>query len=195
MGKAFWLLVVTVLFALVIKSAHAEIEIGKAAPALSVKEFDGTDFDIKALRGKVIVMNFWATWCGPCRTEMPELSAFNRNYSGQGVAVIGLSVDTRHRKGEAIEVAKAFRVPAAMLDDTKTSGFDVPPYIPVTYVIDKKGIVVARLIPNEKPLTEETLGDIVKPLLEEDDKPAAPAAAPAAAKPADDAKSGGETQQ
>jgi peroxiredoxin len=183
-GKILLGWILTVLLG-ICSPAHAEIEIGKPAPALAVQEFDGTNFDIKTLKGKVVVMNFWATWCGPCREEMPELSAFNRNYSGQGVVVIGLSVDTHHRKNEAIEVAKAYHIPAAMLDETKTSGFDMPSYIPVTYVIDKKGIVQARLMPNERPLTEENLGDIVKPLLEDEAKPASEDAKP----------SGGEAKQ
>ena len=197
MRKINGLILAAAFSVLAMHPARAEIELGKPAPALSVAEFDGTTFDTKALKGHVIVMNFWATWCGPCREEMPELSAFNHNYSGQGVSVIGLSVDTRHRKNEAIEVAKAFHIPAAMLDDTKTNGFDVPPYIPVTYIIDKKGVVVARLMPSEKPLTEENLAEIVRPLLEESDKPAVPVAPAPDAKPATDSnlKSGGETQQ
>src|ERR1700685_110149 len=67
--------------------------VGQPAPALVVTQLDGRVFDLKSLRGRVVIVNFWATWCSPCRAEMPRLAAFYRRYHAQGVELLGLSVD------------------------------------------------------------------------------------------------------
>jgi len=59
---------------------HAAAELGQPAPALVVQELNGQTFDLATLRGKVVVINFWATWCPPCRQEMPALDEFYRRY-------------------------------------------------------------------------------------------------------------------
>ena len=80
------------------QNAFAVAEVGQPAPALVVPELNGQSFDLSALRGKVVVINFWATWCQPCRQEMPALSAFYRQYHGQGLEMIGLSADRPHER-------------------------------------------------------------------------------------------------
>ena len=82
------------------QSAFAVAEVGQPAPALVVPELNGQSFDLSALRGKVVVINFWATWCPPCRQEMPALSAFYRQYHGQGLEMIGLSADRPHERSD-----------------------------------------------------------------------------------------------
>jgi cytochrome c biogenesis protein CcmG, thiol:disulfide interchange protein DsbE len=72
--------------------ALAAAEIGQPAPALVVQELNGKTFDLAALRGHVVVVNFWATWCPPCRKEMPALSAFYRQYHSRGVEMIGIAI-------------------------------------------------------------------------------------------------------
>src|ERR1700684_886482 len=74
-------------------SAFAAMEVGQPAPSLVVQELDGQTFDLGAVRGKVVVVSFWATWCPPCRKEMPVLDALYRRYHGQGLEMIGLSAD------------------------------------------------------------------------------------------------------
>jgi thiol-disulfide isomerase/thioredoxin len=70
------------LAALTALDAQAATELGQPAPALLVQELNGQTFDLAALRGKVVVINFWATWCPPCRQEMPTLDAFYRRHHG-----------------------------------------------------------------------------------------------------------------
>src|SRR6267154_2672867 len=73
---------------------------GQAAPALVARTFSGEPMDLSALRGKVVVLNFWASWCVPCRQEMPALDALYKERGEQGVTVIGLSADDRHDRAD-----------------------------------------------------------------------------------------------
>src|ERR1700742_3004643 len=64
-------------------------EVGQPAPALVVQELNGQQFDLAAERGKVVMVNFWATWCPPCRKEMPMLNDFYQRYHSEGLELIG----------------------------------------------------------------------------------------------------------
>jgi len=140
-------------------------DVGQAAPALMAQELDGQTFDLGALHDKAVIVNFWATWCPPCRDEMPILDAFYRRYHGQGLEMIGLSVDRSRDRSQVLKVMQSFSYPAAMLEDAKVNGFGGPSVLPVTFVVDCKGVVRARLTPNQTPVTEKSLSDVVLPLL------------------------------
>ena len=145
--------------------AHADSELGQPAPALVIEELNGNTFDLAAQRGKVTIVNFWATWCPPCRKEMPALDAFYRRYHAQGLEMIGLSADRPHDRSEVIKVMQSFSYPAAMVDDAKSDGFGDPSALPVTYVVDRNGVVRAKLTPDQTPVTEKSLSAAVLPLL------------------------------
>ena len=145
--------------------ARAAAHVGQVAPPLVVSELDGQAFDLSALRGKVIIVNFWCTWCPPCRKEMPALDAFYRRYRGQGLEMIGLSADRPHDRSDVARVMQSFSYPAAMLDGAKVNDFGTPSVLPVTFVVDRNGIVRAKLTPDETPVTEKSLADVVLPLL------------------------------
>ena len=87
-------------------SARAAPEIGKAAPELVVIELDGQTFDLAKLKGKVVLVSYWATWCAPCRKDMPKLDAFYRRYHDRNLAMIGISVD---RPSDLKKSAKSWR--------------------------------------------------------------------------------------
>jgi cytochrome c biogenesis protein CcmG, thiol:disulfide interchange protein DsbE len=147
------------------RNAFAVAEVGQPAPALVVQELDGQTFDLSALRGKVVVINFWATWCQPCRQEMPALDAFYRRYRGQGLEMIGLSADRPHERSDVSKVMQAFSYPAAMLDDVKVDEFGDPSALPVTFIVDVNGEVRAKFTPDRTLATEKSLSAAVLPLL------------------------------
>jgi len=147
--------------------ALASATVGDAAPALVVPELDGQVFDLSALRGKVVVVNFWATWCPPCREEMPALDAFYRRYHGQGLEMIGLSADRPHDRSDVLKVMQSFSYPAAMQADAKVNDFGPPNVLPVTFVVDSSGVIRAKLTPDQTPVTGKSLSDAVLPLLPE----------------------------
>jgi cytochrome c biogenesis protein CcmG, thiol:disulfide interchange protein DsbE len=157
----------TVIAAVVISKtprAGAAAELGQPAPALVIEELNGNTFDLAAQRGKVTIVNFWATWCPPCRKEMPVLNAFYRRYHARGLEMIGLSADRPHDRSEVTQVMQSLSYPVAMLDDAKSDGFGAPSALPVTYVIDKNGILRSKFTP-DNPLSEQSLNDSVLPLL------------------------------
>jgi len=145
--------------------ARAATAVGQPAPPLVVAEIDGQPFDLGALRGKVVVVNYWATWCPPCREEMPALDAFYRQYHARGVEMIGLSADRPRDRDAARKMMQSYGYPAAMMKDAKPNGFGAPESLPVTYVIDAEGVVRAKLEPDQTIVTEKSLADLVLPLL------------------------------
>lgn len=153
--------------------ASAAMEVGQPAPSLVVQELDGQTFDLSAARGKVVVVSFWATWCPPCRKEMPVLDALYRRYRVQGLEMIGLSADRPHDRSEVTKVMQSFSFPAAMLDDAKVNDFGTPSALPMTIVIDVRGIVRAELTPDQTAVTEQSLSAAVLPLLPQKSAPQA----------------------
>ena len=139
--------------------------VGEAAPPLVIAELNGQVFDLAAMRGRVVVVNFWATWCPPCQREMPALDAFYRSYHRLGLEMIGLSADRSHDQAEVPKVMQSFSYPAAILDQATVNGFGAPATLPFTLVIDGNGIVRARFTADGTPLTEKTLAAAVLPLL------------------------------
>ena len=161
-------LTLTALLTICLRSpARADPVVGEPAPALVVEELDGNSFDLSEERGKVTVVNFWATWCEPCRKEIPAIEAVFRRYHDQGLEVIALSADRRHERSNVIEMAKSFGYPAAMLDDTTSNGFGSPTELPVTFIIDRNSVLRERFTPEKSTLTEQSLTEAVVPLLEQ----------------------------
>jgi thiol-disulfide isomerase/thioredoxin len=141
--------------------ASAAPEIGEAAPALVLTALDGTTFDLAKLRGKVVLVNYWATWCAPCRKEMPKLDAFYRRYHGRGLEIIGISIDFQRDFEKVRKAAQAVAYPTAVTKAITDDGFGTPKEVPITWIIDVDGKVRDRFI----DVRDELLNGIVIPLL------------------------------
>ena len=131
--------------------------LGQPAPPLVARTFAGGTIDLAALRGKVVVLNFWASWCGPCRSEMPLLDVLARDYSGRGVVVVGLSADDPHDRKDALQAAKGVGYPTGLLADASVNGFGAPQVLPLTYIIGPAGTLGAVLRANRGALSAEQL--------------------------------------
>jgi cytochrome c biogenesis protein CcmG, thiol:disulfide interchange protein DsbE len=114
---------------------------GQPAPALVVPELDGTVFDLSAQKGEVAIINLWASWCPPCRTEMPVLDAFYRAHRDAGLVMLGLSVDSPYDEDDVHNIAATVHYPVALSFEALTNDFVMPPSLPVTYIVNADGIV------------------------------------------------------
>ncbi len=147
------------------------LEVGQPAPALVAPQLDGRTFDLAAERGKVVIVNFWASWCGPCRAEMPLLNRFYLAHRAAGLALVGVSVDEPHERKAVVEIMRQFAYPAVLAATARANGFGPPLAVPMTWIIDSQGVIRARLV-SGNAVTEQALSQAVLPLL------AAPATAP-----------------
>jgi len=145
--------------------AASNDEVGRMAPPLVVRALDGKTVDLAALRGQVVVLNVWASWCTPCRAEMPMLDSFYREHAKEGVVVLGMSADDPHDRSAVSHAMQGLTYPAALLVDAKPNGFGDPSVLPTTYIIDRSGVIRARLLPTRGALTAQSLGAVVTPLL------------------------------
>ena len=112
---------------------------GEIAADFTLKSMDGSNIRLHELRGKVVMVNFWATWCGPCRQEMPLLDELYRRYQKSGFTLIGVNID--NEKGNAIRMAKKLKVSFPVVFDTDkkvSERYDVAT-MPYTLLIDRDG--------------------------------------------------------
>ncbi|HWF01755.1 MAG TPA: TlpA disulfide reductase family protein [Caulobacteraceae bacterium] len=134
----------------------AAVKIGAPAPAFVGPDFEGVTLDLAALRGKVVVVHVWASWCPPCRAEMPALDAFARAHPAD-VAVVALSADSRRDLPKARQIMTAFSYRAASREQARLDGFGPPPSLPVTWLIDRRGVVREAFSPAHGLLTRQRL--------------------------------------
>ena len=124
--------------------AGGAVKKGTPLPDMSLDDLNGGALETKSLRGKVALLNVWATWCGPCRAEIPELEAIHRTYQSKGVEVVGVSVDSM----DAIEDVKSFvaeqKITYRIVFDSQgelASRFEAS-VIPTTFLVNRKGEIV-----------------------------------------------------
>ncbi len=127
----------------------APAEAPKPVPELTFLDVDGNEISIEDFRGKVVVLNLWATWCAPCRHEMPSLDRLQAQHGGDDLQVIALSVD----RGESLDKIREFyeEVGVQHLAIYRDPNSTVPralkaPGLPTTVVIDRAGREVGRLM-------------------------------------------------
>jgi peroxiredoxin len=116
-----------------------------AAPAFEVKDLGGQTLSLDQFKGHVLVLNFWATWCPPCREEIPDFISVYNQYKSRGLAMIGLSVDRLSAADlSAFVKDNGITYPVALATQKIIADFEPGQYIPATIVIDKKGIIRSK---------------------------------------------------
>ena len=121
----------------------------KHAPNLKLKDLSGQTQKLSSLRGQVVVVNFWATWCGPCQEELPRLSKLAQSYSGKNVHFIAVSIDKEkdRAKIEPTLARDKVSLEAWVGADTDTlAGFGLGEIVPGTAIVDEQGEIVARIM-------------------------------------------------
>jgi cytochrome c biogenesis protein CcmG, thiol:disulfide interchange protein DsbE len=156
----------SLLFALAASVHAAAIEEGKPAPALEAKLLDGTPFSLSAEAGDVLIVNFWATWCEPCREEMPALNAYYQKHRAEGLKVLAISVDESGDEAKVHEIMHGFTFPAALARDANIKGYGRIWRIPLTFVIDRYGVLRKDGWHGDPKIDLPALEKTVTPLLE-----------------------------
>ena len=129
------------------KAESVEAVEGAVAPDFSLKDLSGHDLRLSDLKGKVVLLNFWATWCPPCREEVPSLVSLNAQMTGKNFQMVTASIDEGGK--EAIqEFFKTTGVTLPVLLDTErtVSKLYGTTGVPETFVIDKKGVIVKKVV-------------------------------------------------
>lgn len=120
--------------------AHA-IEEGARAPEIGLRDTEGNAVRLSELRGKVVLVDFWASWCAPCRQEMPILEDLHARYAEQGLVIVGVNIDrdAENMRDFLRRTPVSFRV----VHDGQHRVADRygPPRMPSSYFIDRRGVV------------------------------------------------------
>src|SRR2546426_3711613 len=134
-----------------------------SAPDVQFIKLDGSPLHLKDLRGRVVLLNFWATWCIPCRSEIPSLSGMQKDFESRGLSIIGVSYD------DTADLVQQFQkdIPQSyqVVLGGREVGADLPAApLPTTYIIDREGRIREKII-GERTRTQ--FESSIKPLLEE----------------------------
>jgi cytochrome c biogenesis protein CcmG, thiol:disulfide interchange protein DsbE len=143
-------------------SAKAEPRLGDPAPELIIILPSGQPFDLSTMKGRVVLVNFWATWCEPCLAEMPIIEKFYRKHHAHGFDVIAFSTNSPRLRELVGTVLAGLSFPGALLNDANYNGFGF--LAPLSYVIDANGIIRGKF---GADIDEQQLNETVLPLLKE----------------------------
>lgn len=130
------------------------VEIGQQVPAYGAISLTGGADSLAALRGQVVLLNVWATWCIPCRTELPDLQALHERFQSQGLVVVGVSIDQGDDASDVRAYATERGVTYALWHDPadRISGVFLANGVPATYLIGRDGTLRWRWL---GPLTKD----------------------------------------
>ncbi|HYH81774.1 MAG TPA: TlpA disulfide reductase family protein [Longimicrobium sp.] len=132
------------------------VEVGSSAPEVHATDMRGKPVRLSELRGQVVLLNIWATWCGPCQQEMPSMQRLYQTLRGEGLRMVAVSIDAKPGKldpsgrqgGDVAEFARAFGLSfdiwqdpsAAIARDYRTTG------VPESFLVDRDGKIVKKVI-------------------------------------------------
>ncbi len=120
---------------------RAEVKLDEPVDAFRITTLTGARITPASQRGRILVVNLWATWCAPCREEMPAIEAFYSKHRRNGVDVVAISVDDRSDIAAVRKVMASYTFPAALAADSELKTFGRIRHVPATFVIDRDGVL------------------------------------------------------
>lgn len=147
-------------------SLAAELALGEQAPEVQALLLGSNQsFVLSAQKGKVTIINFWATWCGPCKAEMPMLAAWYEKHKDEGLTILAISMDDKRLLPEVQKVAALYPFQFAMKGDASFKGLGRIWRLPSTFVIDREGLLRKNGHQGDAEITQTELDALVTPLL------------------------------
>lgn len=148
--------------------------VGKPAPDFTVTTYEGAQVSLESLRGKVVVLNYWATWCAPCRLELPEMDRYVRRHRGAPLAIYAVTIDNTVPYSRLRFLADTLSFP--LIEKMRGGRYGaIKGAVPTNYVIDRAGVVRYA---QAGAFNAQTLEAVVTPLLSEAAPQTVAAAAP-----------------
>mgnify|MGYP002508175409 CR=1 FL=1 len=133
------LLVAAVIFAIASKNTEKVLEVGDQAPDFEVTDLDGEKHKLSAYQGEGVFLNFWGSWCGPCKTEMPFMEKLSKEFEDKGVHILALNLKDSRLKAETFRDQYELTFPIAQdKDESIRRAYNVIP-LPTTVLIDPTG--------------------------------------------------------
>jgi cytochrome c biogenesis protein CcmG, thiol:disulfide interchange protein DsbE len=124
--------------------AHAEVKLGDRAIDIDKSTRSGSHFKLSALRGKVVLVDFWASWCEPCKKELPMLGRLAPKLRDKGIEIVAVNIDDDVTKADSFLHEKGISSLTVVRDeDKKLVGAYEPEKMPTSFVVDKAGVVRA----------------------------------------------------
>ena len=148
------------------------VSAGDPAPAFAAATLDGDTLSLAALQGEAVLLNIWATWCLPCREEMPGLQQLHEEYNDQGLRVVGVSIDSRGAGRDVRDFLSSYGISFTILHDPEeqvTRAFRTTG-VPETFLIDREGKIVRRWIGLFDPTSAETRASVDQALAPEEER-------------------------
>ncbi|CAM3905411.1 peroxiredoxin family protein [Mesobacillus thioparans] len=135
---------------------------GAEAPELELKTLEGETIKLSDYRGKRVILNFWATWCPPCKAEMPHMQNFYEDYHDQGVEILAVNLTSMDKGVDEVqkfvdEYGLTFTIP---LDEEGTAGTTYQAFtIPTSYILDENGVITKKIVgPMDEKMMKELTG-------------------------------------
>jgi thiol-disulfide isomerase/thioredoxin len=125
------------------------------APAWKLKDVAGKEVSSAQFKGKVVVVDFWAPWCGPCRSEIPGYIALQKKYGKDGLAIVGIAVNDSVENVRDFVAKQGVSYTIVMGDDAVVEAFGGMDGIPTTFIIDREGKIRERKVGAEDPAEYE----------------------------------------
>jgi len=124
----------------------SRLDSGKSLPAFQLKTLQGESVDSKALSGRVLILNFWATWCGPCKEEMPSLERLRRQFSPEHLQILAVTTDIRPREIESFWKQLNLHFEVVLDDQEALSQALLVRNLPTTILVDTHGQIRGRVM-------------------------------------------------
>lgn len=124
-----------------VASVAAALSSGQRAPEIGLRSLDGNQVTLSSLRGKVVLVDFWATWCSPCRDELPHLQRLSRELANDGLVVVGVSVDRESDNVRSFVRRLGLTFPIVHDEQHVVADRYRPTTMPTSYIIDRDGVV------------------------------------------------------